>query len=523
MRFVAVLALTACSSGPRFVRGPEGEPQPIVEPLAPPITFGPITQPAAAFNEEAEPGSANAVLDDVHAAIAELAHVRGIVRSDPRLDAVAAEVAESVRHGAPATDGLVDFALHEHGIVEAAGLALVAHGTTAEAITADLAAHLGNALFFGNVYLGIGGIEPTVAVVTYGSAITITGAPRHLDADGSAELHIQLDLTFHGIHVTVHHEDGTISSLVTTVDGVGYASHFECGAHEGPQWLQVEATADVHTTARTLVPIYCATKPPATYATEPVANLPSTDPQRRLIALINRERAALGIPLLAIDPRASWAARDTAQRMASTSSIEHTLGGTTPETRLRHAGLLPPLALETTMHAESIAHAAELLLNVPKYRADVVDPRVTRIGLARISGDDARGFYMAIEYVRVVPPTDVAPIKTAIYNMLRQRSERVTETAALDAAAAWYAKHLAAGWSDKTLRDVFFRVFTLEGLHVKNIAAATFSTEDPSWLHAIIATRLAPSVGIAVLQSARDGAFAGRVFIVFVTGDPTTH
>ena len=58
MRCVAILALAACSSGPRFVRGPEGEPRPIVEALAPPITFGPIMQPAAEFNVEPEPGPA---------------------------------------------------------------------------------------------------------------------------------------------------------------------------------------------------------------------------------------------------------------------------------------------------------------------------------------------------------------------------------------------------------------------------------------------------------------------------------
>jgi len=521
MRLAVVLALAACSSGPRFVRGPAGEPRPIVDTLAPAITFGPIAHPAAAFNEVAEPAPPNDVLDAVHASLAELARVRGRLTRDPRLDAVAAEIAEAVRHGAPATDGLVDFALREHGIVEAVGTTLVAHGTTADAIATDLAAHVGDALFFGNVHVGVGGVEPTIALVTYASAITVTGAPRQLDAGGHAELRLELDLTFHDIVVTVHRDDGTVATLVTKADDRGgYVTRFECGEHTGPQWLQIEATGDNHTTARTILPIYCATKPPETFATEPATNVATTDRERRLIALINRERTVLGLTPLAIDPRAREAARRHAERMAREGSIEHTLGHTTPASRLLEAGLLPPVALETTMHVESLTHAAELLLDEPHYRADVVDARVTRLGLAA-AADRGGGFYLAIEYVRVVPPTDVAAIKNVIYGVLRQRSLRVTETAALDKAATWYADHLAIGWSDNTLRDMFFINFTLDSLYVRSVAAATFSTEDPDWVRAVGAARLAPDVGIAVVQSARDGAYAGRVFIVLVTGEPT--
>ncbi len=511
---IACVLLAACRpSPPRVVHAPD--PDRVVEPLAPPVTFGPIAHPATVYNEPVPLAAPDPALDEVFAGLVDGARGRGTLDRDPRLDLASAELAALARQGVPVSGGVVDFALRAHGVVEAA--ALTATGATAT----ELAGKLGDALAFGNVSIGLGGHDPMVAIVVYASPILLGAVPRFVAADASVEIGGTLDPGFHEPHVAITHDDGTIERPAVGVTDAAFIARFDCRGHRGAQWLAVEATG-ARATPHVLVPIACGAPPPASYQTEPSANLATTAPERRLVALIDRERIAAGVPPLGIDPRAEAAARAYATVMAHDHSIVHLLRGTTPIGRLRDAGLVPSRSAETTMHAESLGHAAELLLDDTSYRANAIDPRPTRIGLA-LAPDQTGGLFVAIEYVRVEPPLAIAARTRELEARLHAHALRSAPTRALHEAAQWYADQLALGWRDETVRAVFWQTYSLESLHVRDIGAAILGNDTAEAAIDRLPAKSLLTYGIGVTQSARDGAFAGRVTIVILTGTPPAN
>ena len=511
-----VVAACGGSTAVRKVAAPD--PEPIIESLAPPLVFGPVTAPASTYNEPTSPTAADPTVDAVWAGLAELARGRGIVTRDGRLDVICRELAPVAARGAPLTEGLVEFALREHGVVEAAALTVSLRGASPDELLAALTARLGDSLFHGNVRIGLGGVDPLVVIVTYTPAVTLVGVPRQVDAHGAAEVRAMLAPGFHNPRVSVTREDGVSERLPISFDAPdAIRARFECKAHEATYWLVVEANTETDTD-RALVPIRCGPPASAIYQLEPATNLVTTDPERRLIALINRERAARQLPLLSIDPRANAAARRYAALMASERSIEHTLGRSTLTERLEVAGLVPPMAFETTMHVESLARAAEQLLNLPGYRANIVDPRPTRAGIA-IAPDANGGMYIAIEYVQVVPPIDVQQVARTLRERLHAGMPRMMPTGVLTHAATWYAERRSRGWDAQTIQNAFWREFSLGSLGVLNVSIVALSLDEvrPT---STFGRSIRADFGIGVAQSARDGIYAGRIWVVLLMGTP---
>jgi hypothetical protein len=148
VRPLAVLAgsiLVAC--GPRgFAPLPPGppDPPPIRELLDAPLVFAPNAPLAAAYNEpiadEAHPRDpGEPVLAEVFAALARADETAtGSFDRDRRLDHVARELAAFVRGGGHVTPGLTSFAMRARGVPEPAGRVMLAWGTSAEAVAAEL-------------------------------------------------------------------------------------------------------------------------------------------------------------------------------------------------------------------------------------------------------------------------------------------------------------------------------------------------------------------------------------------------
>jgi uncharacterized protein YkwD len=329
--------------------------------------------------------------------------------------------------------------------------------------------------------------------------------------------------------VTVTYDDDRKARAhppITTVDAVTFQTTITCGDHTGILWMLIEAT-DVKKVPHSLalVPIACATPLATSYRLEPRSNTRGVAPaelQHRLAAIINRERAANHLPALAEDLRADLAAHEQTVLMRREHSVEHELSGSTTTTRLRDNSLVPPFTLEATFHAKDLATAAEVLLDTPGYRELLSRPEPTHVGLS-IAYDEQQQLYVAIELVSIVPPIDTARLEAEMFARIRARHPewpQLKRDRFLDHIAAKYVVNRVRGWSDTTVTDATQHDPEFDfGAYGFTWRALTLLLDDD-----IAKVDLGPDkkpfsgVGLAAMQAPRNGALAGRTYVIVLYG-----
>jgi len=517
------LAFVACSV-PRATLIADVERPAVSLPLAAPIVLGPLTAPATAYNEVATAPS-TPLRDGVFDALRELARERGDPRRDARLDLASDDLAALVARGGQPTAAAVDFVLHGRGVIEPTTRVLVAHADTADAILAELREPLGDSLFFGNARVGLGGggARPLVVVVTHAALVAIEPVPRVLPARGEAQLAATLDPMFHGPEITLAHEDArgiAEHPPVWKSDRYAFRATLACGDHTGTAWVLIEARDDREAVARlALFPIACGQAPLDTYKLEPATAVADGAIARRLAAIINRERAAAGLSALRGDLRADAAAHREVLLMQRSHSVAHALGNTTTAERLRTANLIPPSALEATLHAPDVVAAAEILMNERGYRDILARPEVTHVGVA-IAFDEHHELYVAIELVQISPPVDTKRLEAQIVariNATRPADAQIKTDKILDGLAARYTHLRQLGWSDDTATDVIknhpdlvFGPYIAMRRALSLLLDGDVAKVDPGPRGPY------DGLGVSVAQSPRNGALTGRVWIIIL-------
>ena len=519
---VALGALAACATHPH-VMGPV-ESAPIRDPIAPALTLGPVADRAVTYNEKPHEGPPNPFSDEVFAALHARVPADGELLRDARLDAASAELAPIARTGVELDHDLVEFALHEHGIIEAAAEVFVVSGATPAQILAELEPKLGDLLAGDTLRVGIGGGFTRVVIFTHVPMITLGPTPRWLPSGGEVELDAMLAPGYHDPIITFSHDNGSFEHPHVTGLAFGLVlAPFSCATHDGPQWVHVEARdADEQLQRLVLFPITCGAEPARTFQIEPLENRTTSDVERRLVAIINRERIAAGRPPLAGDTRIAAMARGYAASMQQANRIAHGLGGTAPA-RMRAAGLLPRVSLETVLHADSLARASEILMNERAYRAIFERTDVTHLGLG-IAVDRDHSLYIAIVAIYISPPVDMVRLTIDLEDRIRKAVPNLRRfDPLLSFIADAYARTLAIGWTSSSAWKQFVSNIGLHGARyvpLANTVTMIFSPDELQGLDLVTRFPGHPDIGIGIAQSARDGALAGRIWIVVFIGAP---
>ncbi len=134
-------------------------------------------------------------------------------------------------------------------------------------------------------------------------------------------------------------------------------------------------------------PWYCGQAPPTTAdpALTGVAELPwrdAADAEQQAQTLLNRDRQRAGLPPVPLDAALSAVARAHCQDMAEHQFVAHLSprsGG--PADRVRRAGIAAALVTENLAQARSPKEAQDGLMGSPGHRANILDPRVSRVGI----------------------------------------------------------------------------------------------------------------------------------------------
>lgn len=535
MRFAFAALLVACGGVPRAQMIAEVESPPQRATLSAPIVFGPVTNRATAYNQPAGDVPSTAARDQLFTALLETAKDKGDPQRDTRLDLLAGELSELVARGGVADDDLIEFVLHEHGIPEPMHALLVSRATTPEAALTELEPQLLDSLRVGNVHVGIGGGDgqPFAVAIIHTSLVTLPPTiPRALAAHGEFTFSAPIDSSMHSPRITVAYDDDRETRdhpKTTLVDPVTFSASISCGDHKGNLWMLIEACDVKNVVQRVLlVPVSCDEPLETSYRIEPRANteVAPAELEHRLAAIINRERATSGVQILGGDLRATNAARTETALMRRNHSVEHDLAKTTTIGRLRDEGLMAPFTLEATLHAKDLATASEILLNHRGYREMLSRPEPTHIGIS-IEYDEGHQLFIAIDLVSVIPKIDTARIEAKMLERIdarrpdfdRRQWGPTKRNKLLDHLAWKYVKNRALGWGDTTVSYATQHDTELDfGQFGTSWRALTLLLVDDPDKVDIGPDKEFDGVGIAALQAPRNGALAGRTFVIVIYG-----
>lgn len=326
-----------------------------------------------------------------------------VPRHDARLDGAATDVARSLRLFPTPSFEVISFLLGHHGIVEPEPNLIILRSTNGgpegDQVLVD---HIGPQLpevlrpgIWRRIGVGVDrqGGEVIAILALQEQNFELDALPRRLRAGGSAVISGRLQGAFSRPELLVTVPAGRVRPIPVQVDGARFRAMLACNAGDGPYQVELLAVDSRGPSVLANFPVFCGVEPPG--RTPPIApegvgpNLDVAKVAEEVFALVNRDRQAAGLPSLVWDRRLAEVARGHSREMADTGVVAHLSPRTgSPMDRVRAAGMqpLPSLVTENVGRAYSALQVHRGLMASPGHRQNVVDSRVTHIGIGVVAG-----------------------------------------------------------------------------------------------------------------------------------------
>jgi uncharacterized protein YkwD len=537
---VTLIVLGACSGrGPQRVGAqPSWRGGTHTSQAAGPVTFAPASEPAIRYNEPPQAAQHTALNDAVTAAVKDAATRAGlhVPVADARLFRACAELAEVVPEEGIVGYTLVEFALQRNGIIEPSPHLLVVWGDigSPELIVEQLSPRLAEILGDGaTARLGVGaakrGADGSGAVVfaLQGSGVSTSPIPRAVAAGSSLLIDAVVDPRYRDPEVFVTHDDGGTQRLELKAGRAGgFTSQVSCGAHKGRQQIEITASDAAGSTVLANFPVWCATEPPQTVTVDPAHDDPPAatpeDAEHRLLANLNRDRAAAGLPMLLWDDRVAGVARGHSEEMLRTRVVAHISPATgSAADRVRAAKIRTGVVLENVARAYGVNEAHDGLMNSPGHRANIMSGVATHIGIGVLFGEEVSGrreMFITQVFTRVPPKIDRAKVVDTVRQKLVAVRSTLLQTPILGGLAQQLADGLAAGESRdqaylaiKHPIDGFGRSYQRVGTVIT--ATADLDTVDGGGL---LGDSTADDIGIGIAQGPHPEIGENAIWIVLL-------
>ena len=332
-------------------------------------------------------------------AVAEAAVAAGLpapVR-DTRLDRAADDIARGTPAGQQPSLELVAFLLSHYGVVEPQpNLVLMRGGLQPDkGIVDHLRPQLPAILRMGpNQRLGIGVLrgqrEMVVVLAFQDQNLELRPLPRALRAGQVAAIAGRLRNGYRIPQVFVTPPSGPVDELRVSQSRGWFEARLDCGPRRGRFQIEVTATDARGPGVLANFPVYCAVAPPERsppLSSERAAPQDPDDAASELLALINRDRKAVGLGPVRLDRRLSAVAQAHSQEMAATGAAVHVSPTTgSAADRVHRRGLNPQLVAENVGRAYNADQAQRGFMSSPGHRAAVLEPRVTHVGIGVAAG-----------------------------------------------------------------------------------------------------------------------------------------
>jgi uncharacterized protein YkwD len=229
--------------------------------------------------------------------------------------------------------------------------------------------------------------EVRVVVAVQGIDVELSPIPRQLPPGGRATIAGRVDERFRDPRVVVTAPDGSVREHGAHGGSAGghFSDQMRCDAGVGRYQVEIAAVTSAGPAVLANFPLFCGVAPPSEApgpATVRPAAMTPAEAETRLLALVNRDRAAAHRPPLALDAKLSEIARAHSRDMAEHQFVAHVSPRTgSAAERVARAGLAPPLLLENVGRAYSAEDAESGFMASPGHRGNILDARATRIGI----------------------------------------------------------------------------------------------------------------------------------------------
>jgi uncharacterized protein YkwD len=322
-------------------------------------------------------------------------------QADARLDAAMNDLAHNLRgDDLPALE-VVDFLLTHYGIAEPSPHLLLSRATAgADREIREQALKEIAAVYRTDPVARVGiGIDRTgdlmyVVVGLQETHLALAPVPRRLARGAGAPISGKLIGRYRQARVVVTTPDGKVTEQEPSTREGWVSGNVACGA-DGR--YQVEVTADDASGTAVLAnfPVFCGVDPPALAprgAGTRQARISAEAAEQDVLALVNRDRAAAGLGAVTWDAKLADIARAHSRDMSEHDFVGHVSPRTgTALDRVHKGGLTPELILENVGRAYSAQEVEAGFMASPGHRANVVEPRATKLGVGVVLGAPVTG------------------------------------------------------------------------------------------------------------------------------------
>ena len=535
------VALVACSSGaPQRVGAQPSWRKPGVGKPIGPVTFKPSAEAAHNYNEPLQPPPHTPLGDAMLAAVSVAANQAKlpVPVADARLFRACAELAEVVPEEGVVGYSLVEFALQHNGIIEPSPHLLVVWGDVdaPDPIIEQLKPRLAEILGDGaTARVGIGAVKRNpdgsgaVVFALQGSGVNTTPIPRTLAPGGQFKLDAVVDARYHEPEVFVTRDDGSTERLALDAGRAGaFKSTVSCGKHAGRQQVEITASDAAGSTVLANFPVWCGTDPPQTLTVDPTIDdsgvVEPAEAEKRLLALMNRDRQAQGLAALVWDDRVAAVAKGHSEEMRRTKVVAHVSPTTgSAADRVRVANIKTAVVLENVARAYGVGEAHAGLMNSPGHRANLMSATATHVGISVVLGDEVSGrreLFVTQVFIRIPPKIDASNAT----DLVRRRVESVravSVNAKLTSVSQQLADGLAAGKSRDSLWPAARHQLDTLGNSYARVGSVITAVSEMDTLDGkqLVGDYKPDDIGIGIAQGTHPEIGDGAIWIVILMAE----
>jgi uncharacterized protein YkwD len=318
---------------------------------------------------------------------------------DGRLDSVATDIARAtVGKRLPSFDAIA-FLVHHYGIVEPEPYIVMVRSAPGGdgSLVADLRRQVPGVFKMGDwrrMGVGVkrGADELIVALTLQPQNLELRALPRRLPSRGTVTLVGRLLGRFAQPGVLVAVPRGVVRNLALSARKGRFELTVACDSGDGVYQLEIEGDDGHGPGVLANFPLYCGVEPPTRVAVtgnEVTRRQDPAEAERELLVLVNRDRAAAGLPELTRDARLQEIARGHSREMARTGEVVHVSdksGGTVDRVRAAHLSPFPGTLAENVGRAFSTAEVENGFMGSPGHRANILNPDITHVGIGVVVG-----------------------------------------------------------------------------------------------------------------------------------------
>jgi uncharacterized protein YkwD len=335
---------------------------------------------------------------------------------DARLSAAAAIFAENVPEGGSLNRKFIDFYLSQQGIAEP--YPKVVSFSFGPQNRADFLAKLAESMDRivpsaegADLRLGIGTVtrdgKVRLMLTMLPGRLVMKEVPRQIKPGDSISVKGAVGSSYKAPRLVVTFPDGNTQSFRN--EGKGADFSFEATLL-APGRYEVEVVAEGKSGPEVcgLFSVYAGVAlPEAPVLNDPAKDkvVSAVDAEALILSLVNAERKKAGLSLLLPFSDAQKVARAYSEEMVKTGKVGHisAISGK-PEDRLKKGGVKSPLILENVARSYSPQDAHSGLMDSPGHRANVLNPKVTHIGIGvavEISDNSPPAYYVTECFIKL--------------------------------------------------------------------------------------------------------------------------